>query len=152
MSAVSVMLLKGTKRLETELRDLQADLEKHQETASKIQEKYPSKMPDKARKQLDDATYETEKIQAKLQYLEGIESDTMRKRLREIGKPTWFLVGVLMMLMSAIIILSLLFTQVDRYMSSDCGWSCGFVMTSPQIMLNPLDLALTYSSKVRLVS
>ena len=148
MSAVAVMLLKGTKRLETELRTLQTDLEKAQETATSIQDKYPSKMPDKARKQFDDATYEAEQIEAKLQYLEESQENTFQSRLRELGKPAWFLVGVVMMAMSAVIVLSLLFTQVDRYVSSDCGWSCGFVMTSPQIMLNPLDMALTYTSKV----
>lgn len=148
MSVVSVMLLKGNKRVEGEARELQAELEKSQGIIQQLEDKYPTRMPDKVRKQFDDATFEVEQIEKKLAYLEELQQPTWRTKLKELGKPAWFLLGVCIMLMSAVIIISLLFTQVDRYQNSDCGWLCGFVITSPHSLLNPLDMALTYTSKV----
>lgn len=147
MSASMVLLLKGTKRLEGEVRDLQAELETVQQTATKLENKYPSKMPDKIRKQYDDAIYDAEQIEAKLQYLEGEQEDNWKNRIKNISKPFLFIFGAVLLVVYGVIIISLLFTQIDRYRSSDCGWSCGFVITSPQLILNPLDFVLTYSSR-----
>jgi len=147
MSASAVLLLKGTKRLEGEIRDLQGDLETTQEKVTKLENKYPGKMPDKIRKEYDDAVYEIEQTQAKLEYLEGEQEDNWKNKLKNVAKPLVFVFGAILLVVYGLIMLSLLFTQIDRYRSSDCGWSCGFVITSPQLILNPLDMILTYSSQ-----
>ena len=113
MSASAVLLLKGTKRLEGEIRDLQGDLETTQEKVTKLENKYPGKMPDKIRKEYDDAVYEIEQTQAKLEYLEGEQEDNWKNKLKNVAKPLVFVFGAILLVVYGLIMLSLLFTQID---------------------------------------
>ena len=142
-----MLLLKGTKRIDDETREIQQRMEELSKENQKIESKYPRKKPYEVNKKYEDNQYEDEQLRMKLEYLNDLQNNPTKRRLRELLKPVSFMFGIAMLLLSAIVVVSIVFTQFDRFFSSDCGFSCGFVVTSSQF-LNPIDLILTYTSMV----
>jgi LMBR1 domain-containing protein 1 len=149
MSVVAIRIIKGNKRVESEKRELEIELQNVSKVSQELEEKYSGRrMPEKYRTDLEKATYQKEQIEAKLAVLNDLQNAAIWRRIYEALLPFKFLVGVGILLISLAIIISMGFTQIIRFLSSDCGWACGFVITSNQVILNPLDLLLTYSSRV----
>jgi len=63
-------------------------------------------------------------------------------------KPFMFLFGILFLLISLLIVISILLTNVDKAVNSHkfCGAKCGFVIAYPKVF-NPLNTALTTLSQ-----
>jgi len=147
MSVAAIRIIRGNKRVESEKRELEIELQTVSKNASELEEKYSKRrMSEKQRSELDKANYKKEEIEAKLAALNDLQNAAWWKKLFEMLLPFKFLLGVGILLVSLGIIVSMGFTQIIRFLSSDCGMSCGFVITSNQALLNPIDLLLTYSS------
>jgi LMBR1 domain-containing protein 1 len=64
-------------------------------------------------------------------------------------KPFFFIFGIIFLLFSFLIIISILLTTIDKavHSSNFCGAKCGFVLAYPEIF-NPTDTTLTILSEV----
>jgi LMBR1 domain-containing protein 1 len=49
---------------------------------------------------------------------------------------------------TVILLVSMVLTNIDKLLNSECGFSCGYVLTNPK-RWNPLDALLVVISKVR---
>ncbi len=61
-----------------------------------------------------------------------------------------FLFGFAFFLVSVVLVVSMALTNVDKIVNSDCGASCGYVLTKPK-KWNPIDTFLVIMSKVSII-
>jgi len=61
--------------------------------------------------------------------------------------PFRWLLGIVGLIMSSLIFISLFLGVYDRISHSECGINCGFVINKPTYF-NPIDFILVYSSKI----
>ena len=61
--------------------------------------------------------------------------------------PIRYLVGILMLLWSALLIASIVVHLIDQILNSSCGYSCGFAIDK-RTFPNPIGILLTQSSKI----
>jgi len=94
---------------------------------------------------------EQKKLKSKLSELERRSRYFDEKRGSWMHKmepfmyPVKFVIGVLLLLCTVAIVASLIITQIDRAVFSECGIRCGFILNKHHPW-NPLDLLLTYAS------
>ena len=51
-------------------------------------------------------------------------------------------IGVVCLIMNLLIIYSMLITNIDRILSSECGFNCGYMVDKTPNLFNPLDFIL----------
>jgi len=148
LSAFPISIIKGRKHMGEDVSDVQTQMEKIRSEQQQIESKY---LGGKKMSKTDEA---------KLRALERRETALSRQgeRLQQtqsgwrhvvaILRPFFFIFGIVFFLLTLLIMVSVVLTNVDKAMNSDnlCGSSCGFVLAYPQIM-NPLDSLLTLLSK-----
>jgi len=68
-------------------------------------------------------------------------------KLQAIGRPFKILLGILILLLSISIFISMLITSIDKSKNSVCGKSCGYILTKINI-LNPINWLFVATSRV----
>jgi len=152
LSAFPIGIIKGKKHIAEESSDITSGLQNAREKASAIQAKYLSgakKMSKKDSEQLD-LLQRKERILARQNSRLQSENTGWRK-VWSAMKPFLFLFGIVFMLFSVLIVVSMFLTNIDKAINSGkvsgvCGAQCGFVLAYPKIF-NPLDSLLTILSK-----
>ena len=60
--------------------------------------------------------------------------------------PIRIIVGIALLIVVAVLMTSIIISQIDRTMHSKCGWTCGFAIANIRLW-NPLDFCLTFASQ-----
>lgn len=68
-------------------------------------------------------------------------------RLYDCLRPFFFLFGFFFFVVTIVLLVSMTLTNVDKLINSECGFSCGYVLTKPK-RWNPLDAFLVIISQV----
>jgi LMBR1 domain-containing protein 1 len=145
LSAFPIGIIKGKKHIAEDTSDITSTLQITKEKASAIQSKYLSgqkKMSKKDSEQLD-LLKRKERVLAR-QNLRLRGENTGWRKVWSIFKPFMFIFGILFLLFSILIWVSILLTNIDKaaYSGQFCGSQCGFILAYPKIF-NPLDFVLT---------
>jgi LMBR1 domain-containing protein 1 len=70
-------------------------------------------------------------------------------RLSGCLRPFFFLFGFFFFIVTVVLLVSMVLTNIDKLLNSECGFSCGYVLTNPK-RWNPLDALLVVISKALL--
>jgi len=149
LSAFPIGIIKGKRHIAEDTSDITSNLQNAREKANVIQSKYLSgakKISKKDSEQLD-LLKRKERILARQNIrLQG--ENTGWRRVWAALKPFMFIFGILFLLFSILIWVSILLTNIDKAANSGkfCGSQCGFILAYPKIF-NPLDYVLTELSK-----
>jgi hypothetical protein len=71
-------------------------------------------------------------------------------RLYGCLRPFFFLFGFFFFIVTVVLLVSMVLTNIDKLLNSECGFSCGYVLTNPK-RWNPLDALLVVISKALLL-
>jgi len=138
LASYPIGLIKGRKSLKEENSDIQDKIR------SKQQEKQKVSREDLGRANL--ITDEERALNKRAKRLEGMRSGC--EKLWALCRPFSVVFGIIGLLVSILLVLSLGLTALDRTLNHiDCGINCGFILKHPEIF-NPLDKALIVLSTV----
>jgi len=140
LSALPIGLMKGKKHIAEESSDLQGDLHETREKARAISSKYITgkRLSEKDQNQLDLLKRQERVLAKRSDRLNATQQGF--QRVVSACKPFSFVFGILFILVTILIIVSILLTNIDKIKNS-CGAPCGFVTKYPEIS-NPIDLML----------
>jgi len=149
LSAFPIGIIKGKKHIAEDTSDITSNLQVTKEKASAIQSKYLSgakKISKKDSEQLDLLKRKERILARQNTRLQG--EYTGWRKVWSMMKPFMFIFGILFLLFSIIIWVSILLTNIDKAANSGtfCGSQCGFILAYPKVF-NPLDYMLTELSK-----
>jgi LMBR1 domain-containing protein 1 len=149
LSAFPIGIIRGKKHIAEESSEITSNLQLAREKSNAIQAKYLSgtkKINKKDTEQLD-LLKRKERVLAR-QNMRLKEQNTGWRKIWTAMKPFMFLFGIVFIIFSVLIVVSMLLTNIDKAVNSGnfCGAQCGFVLAYPQIF-NPLDSFLTILSK-----
>lgn len=140
LSAFPIGLLKGKRHVAEESSDIQSDLEATREKKRALSSKYMTgkKMNDRDEKQLDLLSRQEKILASRSSRID--DSQKGFAKVLHVCKPFVFVFGIFLTLVTLLIIVSILLTQIDKIANS-CGVKCGFFASYPKIP-NPIDLLL----------
>jgi len=149
LSAFPIGIIKGKKHITEDTSDITSNLQVTKEKSTAIQSKYLSgakKMSKKDSEQLDLLKRKERVLSRQNARLQG--EYTGWRKVWSTLKPFMFIFGILFLLFSILIWISILLTNIDKAANSGqfCGSECGFILAYPKIF-NPLDFVLTILSK-----
>jgi len=149
LSAFPIGIIKGKKHIAEDTSDINSNLQVTREKATAIQSKYLSgakKMSKKDTENLDLLKRKERVLARQNVRLQG--GNRGWRRIWFALKPFMFIFGILFLLFSILIWVSILLTNIDKAANSGlfCGSQCGFILAYPKIF-NPLDFVLTELSK-----
>ncbi|KRX01434.1 Peptidyl-tRNA hydrolase [Pseudocohnilembus persalinus] len=142
------MLIKGKKSLEQEKTELQNDLTEIKLKFKFIQQKYSkshTKISKSDQKILAQLRKKERIITAKNSRIVEIQDNTSElvQKLVKIFTPFRQMIGIGLLGLSILIFWSLLLTSADRFMNSECGLTCGYIVGQKNLF-NPIDSFLVY--------
>jgi len=149
LSAFPIGIIKGKKHIAEDTSDINSNLQVTREKASAIQSKYLSgtkKINKKDTEQLDLLKRKERVLARQNVRLQG--ENTGWRKIWSALKPFMFIFGLLFLLFSILIWVSILLTNIDKAANAGkfCGSQCGFILANPKIF-NPVDFVLTELSK-----
>jgi LMBR1 domain-containing protein 1 len=142
-----VGFMKGSKDVSEEAGEVDADLVVTQERRRALQSKYMGAGAVMTRR--DEASLsllkdKERKLQGHAQHLNSAGKGC--SRLYGCLRPFFFLFGFFFFIVTVILLVSMVLTNIDKLLNSECGFSCGYVLTNPK-RWNPLDALLVVISK-----
>jgi len=149
LSAFPIGIIRGRKHIAEDASNIQNTLDTTREKANAIKSKYLSR--DKKISKRDEENLELLKRKERALSKQNERLEATGRGWRAIWmliKPFAFLFGILFYLVSLLIIVSILLTNIDKAVNAGdwCGAQCGFVIAYPKIF-NPFDSLLTLLSK-----
>lgn len=114
-----------------------------------LQEKSSRKgaLSNKEKKELNRLKDDEQSIDKKITKISGLlESDQLINKFLTLLTPFRVIIGIVFLIISVLIFISLFTTSIDRLLHSKCGWLCGYVLDD-QNYTNYLDFSLLSLSK-----
>lgn len=146
MSAMPMSLIKGTKSAKTERSDVQNRRSKIHERSRAIREKYTRRgLSSHNRDQVESMDEEERLLQREERHLEAKEKSVLQKCLLVL-RPFEVVFGVLFFLVTLLVFVSLLLTNIDKAIHS-LGYKSGYAL-SQRNLPNPVDIILVFCQKV----
>ena len=149
MGALPFFLIKGKNSLASAHERFEFDRAKKRDRIRTIQEKMTRKgtWTQKEKKELIKLKEEEVTISYKMDKISAIiENDSCINKILVIMTPFRVLIGIFCLIMTLMIFISLLLTSLDRYLHSECGYQCGFVINENKYK-NIIDYVLLSTSK-----
>eukprot|EP00276_Gloeochaete_wittrockiana_P019398 CAMPEP_0184352872 /NCGR_PEP_ID=MMETSP1089-20130417/72084_1 /TAXON_ID=38269 ORGANISM="Gloeochaete wittrockiana, Strain SAG46.84" /NCGR_SAMPLE_ID=MMETSP1089 /ASSEMBLY_ACC=CAM_ASM_000445 /LENGTH=516 /DNA_ID=CAMNT_0026687847 /DNA_START=27 /DNA_END=1577 /DNA_ORIENTATION=+ len=140
MTVWALNLIKGRKRVDSEIRDTEAELAKIKQMQTHF-----DKNTKRGKKQYEDYKQKEIYLEEKLKALGKLTGGC--RFFAQLFVPFKILIGFGVLGFSAFILVSIVITQVNRLIDSDCTFKCGFIMTEDPTIPNPIDMLLTILSK-----
>jgi len=148
LSALPIGLIKGRKHLTEEVSSVKSGIDAARSESNTIKSKYlgGKQMSKRDEEKLDLLSRKERVLSRQGQRLES--SNTGWRKVWSAMKPFFFIFGIIFLLFSLFVVLSVILTDIDKAVHSTnfCGSSCGFVLAYPTIF-NPVDSLLTLLSK-----
>jgi LMBR1 domain-containing protein 1 len=148
-------LIKGTKSLEAENNEIAGTIQSVREKLRIIQEKYhrnqKSHISAKDKLILKKLRKEESVLASKqLKITNKLESDERKKKslwkfiswILKMLTPFRVAIGVVCLKISLLIVYSMMITNIDRLINSECGYKCGYLLEQSPSYFNPLDSLL----------
>jgi len=142
-----VGFMKGTKDLREEVGEVDTDLAVIQEKRRALQSKYASGSSSMTRK--DEAALSLLRDRERTLTNHANQLHSAKKgcnRIYACLRPFFFLFGFFFFILTVVLLVSMVLTNLDKLLNSECGLSCGYVLTRPK-KWNPLDAFLVVISK-----
>jgi LMBR1 domain-containing protein 1 len=150
MASLPILLIKGRKSLQEtqneikndlnnikeQIRDIELRAVKTKKTLTKNEKKTKAALEKKQQKMIN----KSEKIQAKQK-----ESSLILSTIFDLLTPFRMMIGICCLLLSFLYVISLGLGCINRLLNSECGFSCGFIITGNK-SFNPFDVVLANSS------
>jgi LMBR1 domain-containing protein 1 len=149
LAALPFYLINGKKSLSTAHQEFEMDKAQIRERIRSLQEKMSRKgsLSAKEKKELSKLREEEQTLNKKINKISGLlESDQLINKILAILTPFRLFIGIIFLILSLLIFISLLTTSIDRLLHSKCGLDCGYVLDDMNYT-NYLDFFLLYSSK-----
>lgn len=149
LAALPFYLIKGKKSLSTAHQEFEMDKAQIRQRIRDLQEKMSRKgnLSNKEKKELSRLREDEQSIDKKIIKISGLlESDQLFNKILKILTPFRVIIGIIFLIISMLIFISLFTTSLDRQLNSKCGLNCGYVLDDMNYP-NYLDYALLYSSK-----
>eukprot|EP01116_Phalansterium_solitarium_P001295 TRINITY_DN11090_c0_g1_i2.p1 TRINITY_DN11090_c0_g1~~TRINITY_DN11090_c0_g1_i2.p1 ORF type:complete len:534 (-),score=117.95 TRINITY_DN11090_c0_g1_i2:208-1767(-) len=147
MSALPIGMIKGRKKLADDMDDVVSNIEKQRDQKRQIQSKYigGKTMSRRDEAKVDLLSRREKALNKQADRLEALE--TGWRKVLVVCRPFAFVFGIVFVLVSLLIFVSILLTNVDKAINSTnfCGAACGYVLAIPELV-NPLDYILTVVS------
>lgn len=160
MASLPIFLIKGTMSLEDERLEVDKSIENVRESLRGIQEKYQrthtqmskadQQLLNKLKREERHLNLKSTKIQSSIEEKESRSSQLSWRLISKILRfvtPFRIAMGTTCLCLSLIIVSSIVITNTDRLLNSECGFSCGFRVDSNS-RYNPLDRFFLVLSKV----
>ncbi|KNC53074.1 uncharacterized protein AMSG_09373 [Thecamonas trahens ATCC 50062] len=140
--AMPVAMIAGSIHLESESRDVTESLLTTKEKARAIQAKYISgrRISKKDQKALDMLRRSEKQLTRRSARIQATRNTCWAKMTRFL-RPLQILFGIVFLLLTLFLTISLIIGGVDRLKHSVCGYNCGWVLSRPQIS-NPFDMLM----------
>jgi LMBR1 domain-containing protein 1 len=148
LGSLPFYLIKGKKSLSTAHYEMEMDKAEVRQRIRSLQEKQTRKgLSNKEKKELQRLRDDEHNIDKKINKISSLlESDHMVSKLLTILTPFRVIIGMVSLVLSVLIFLSLFTTSLDRLLHSKCGWNCGYVLDDRNYT-NYLDFLLLELSK-----
>ena len=143
MSTLPVLLIKGQKTLQDTKNELELRIEQTRKNIKEfdIKEGKNNGLSKKEKKEKNQLEKKEKKLTNKLNKIHDKGKEKKIFEFFQVLAPFRVMVGVITLIISVLFVLSLLLGSINRLISSECGFSCGFIETKSTIF-NPLDSLL----------
>jgi len=140
LSSLPIGLLKGRRHIAEESSDIHGDLHETREQSRAISSKYMTgkRMSEKDQKQLELLKRQERVLAKRSERLNSTQQGF--QRVISACKPFSFVFGIVFILVTLLIVISVVLTNIDKIQNS-CGPPCGFITKYPKVA-NPIDLLL----------
>jgi len=147
-SSLPIGLIKGRKHIVEERQAINSEVESAREEAKTIKAKY---LGGKQMNKRDSERLKLLERKERTFARQGTRLEATNTGWRKVWaafKPFFFIFGIVFLLVSLFLIISIVLTDIDKAVHSTnfCGSSCGFVLAYPTLF-NPLDSLLTLLAK-----
>jgi LMBR1 domain-containing protein 1 len=149
LAALPISLMKRTNQLNSEISGVQDQIDYVSDKLRLLNSKYEMRgeeMNKKDKKEYQKLKNQLNELQRKNRRFDQVKS-SWSLRIEPFIYPIKFFIGVILLLATILVLTSLIITQIDRAIYSECKIWCGFVLNKVHPW-NPLDRVLTYSSIV----
>ncbi|KAL6074602.1 putative lysosomal cobalamin transporter [Balamuthia mandrillaris] len=147
LSAFPLSWIKGKRNLKEEAADVESSLAITREKRRAVSSRYLSQ--ERRVSSRDEATIsllnEQERVLTTKQQKLAAANGCWGRFLRLLA-PFRFLLGIFFFLVTLLFMISLILTNIDKILHSECGAKCGYALTQPK-KWNPLDTCLVLLSK-----
>jgi len=149
LTAFPIGIIRGRKGVTEDASDLQSDLESTREKKRKLKSKY---LGGKRISRKDESTLNLLDRKEKVLSRQGqrLNNKSCWRTCYTIMKPFLFLFGIVFLLVSILIWVSILLTTIDKTVNQhqicESSAACGFVLSNREIF-NPVDVVLTKAAK-----
>lgn len=148
LSAWPMDLIKGRRSTVKELADITENRSHFEAQINAIKAKYSSgrrNMSRRDRRRLEDMEEKVEVMSRREGFLQATEKSLLY-RCRMVFRPFQIVFGVFFILITLLIFLSLLLTNIDKILHS-LGWRMGYTLTVRKLP-NPIDITLVFAQQV----
>ena len=150
MAALPLFLIKGTKSLDEAKYEIENDLGQIREKIREIElrsAKSNTSFTRKEKKEKMMLEHQQKRMMMKSEKISDKQKDTSQilTTILKVLTPFRVMIGVVCFSMSVLFTVSLVMGCINRLISSECGFSCGFI-TSTSAIFNPLDSLLVHIS------
>ena len=150
MAALPLLLIKGTKSLEEAKSEIENDLGQIRDKIKEIElrsTKSNTSFTRKEKKEKMILEKQQKKMLMKSEKISDKQKDTSHilSYILKVLTPFRVMIGMICVSISIIFLISLFLGCVNRLISSECGFSCGFI-TASSLIFNPLDSLLVHIS------
>jgi len=149
LTAFPIGIIRGRKHVTEDANDLQSDLESTREKKRKLKSKY---LGGKRISRKDESTLNLLDRKEKVLSRQGqrLEASSCWRTCYTVSKPFLFIFGIVFLLVSIVIWVSILLTTIDKTVNQhqicESSAACGFVLSNREIF-NPVDVVLTKAAK-----
>ncbi|TPX30179.1 hypothetical protein SmJEL517_g06197 [Synchytrium microbalum] len=147
LAALPFSYLKGTQTADTQKGNIEGRLSEIREQIRAINGRYINtnrKITKRDTKLLSDLNLQERQLTRRIRRVET-ESQTFWYRFASFFRPLEVIIGIVLLLLTGLLMVSLLLASIDKVANSICGSDCGFVLKNPQIY-NPLNGILVATS------
>lgn len=147
--ALPIRMIRGRRGITDETQDVEEELSLLRLEKQAIHERYgavedpSSKMSRRDREKL--RSIEDKEATLNRREVRLLEIHTTCNIILEYFRPFQLIIGVALLVIAAMLLITVIISQIDRTIYSSCGIRCGFLVEQGKLP-NPLDLLLTYSS------
>jgi LMBR1 domain-containing protein 1 len=150
MAALPLLLIKGTKSLEEAKNEIETDLVQIKDKIKEIElrsTKSNTGLTRKEKKEKASLERQQKKMLMKSEKISDKQKDTSQiiSTVLRYLTPFRVMIGLVGFTISLLFLMSLILGCINRLISSECGFSCGFI-ASRSSLFNPLDALLVYIS------
>ncbi|KAI7900291.1 LMBR1-like membrane protein-domain-containing protein [Cokeromyces recurvatus] len=138
LSLLPLQLIKGQKRIDAKVEDIENRLVSIRERQRMLLSKYMNRtIPNKDRRELDELEDEERILIRRMRNIEEDKSSLLIKLYTSL-RPFEIVFGILLLCLTLVLIISIFLTIVDKIAFSLCGSQCGYVINHPNLF-NPIN-------------